>query len=472
MPDDDLLRNFDATISGMGLDELRDISGVLAPTAGGFTRPPARPELRRKPRRRRVVYRVRVSLDESAPSIWRMLELRSDLTLEEVHLAIQAAFGWANAHLFRFSIGGHPFDWTSQVFLCKSDLADGEFDDVGAPAAADVRLDEALRDPGDQLHYVYDYGDAWDVTLRLEEVLPAPAEGRLPLATLVTGERAAPPEDSGGGWALENMAELVADPDQFPADEIHEALRAPYFVLRELGVNPGLVSLIGRLYHAPVGRDLMDRLLQMFEEPIDISESATIDMFAAHRWFLDRAAGGGIPLTSSGYLTPDDVASASLVLPAMRDWIGKHNREYHARPLLDFRESLQSLGLLRKVKGTLVLTRAGAAARRDLSALWQHLAERLVRPDRLAIVTEANLVLLVCAATSPGRALPTDLIGDALDELGWRNSDGTHVGGYLVHDLATYETLVNITARADGVSPTSSWISPVAAALARDALLR
>src|SRR5690606_10958072 len=172
------------------------------------------------------------------------------------------------------------------------------------------------------------------------------------------------------------------------------------------------------------------------------------------------------------YLTPDDVESASLVLPAMRDWIGKPNREYHTRPLLDFREALQTMGLLRKYKGTLVLTRAGAAARHNLSALWQHLAERLVRPDRRDIITETNLLLLVYAATSPGEDLPVDLIGDALDELGWRNGDGTRVGGYLVYDLATYETLVNITAWPDGARASSSWISPVAAALARDALVR
>src|SRR5690554_1864016 len=98
MPNDDLLRNFDAAISGMGLDDLRDISGTLAHTAGGFTRPPARPELRRRARQRRVVYRVHLSLDDSAPSIWRRLDVRSDLTLEALHLAIQAAFGWTNSH--------------------------------------------------------------------------------------------------------------------------------------------------------------------------------------------------------------------------------------------------------------------------------------------------------------------------------------------------------------------------------------
>ena len=43
----------------------------------------------------------------------------------------------------------------------------------------------------------------------------------------------------------------------------------------------------------------------------------------------------------------------------MADWIGENNREANAVPLLDFRQSLQSMGLLRKYKGRLMLTKAG-----------------------------------------------------------------------------------------------------------------
>lgn len=36
-------------------------------------------------------------------------------------------------------------------------------------------------------------------------------------------------------------------------------------------------------------------------------------------WFLDHAAGGGLPLTAAGYLKPADVESASRVVPEMTD---------------------------------------------------------------------------------------------------------------------------------------------------------
>jgi hypothetical protein len=125
----------------------------------------------------------------------------------------------------------------------------------------------------------------------------------------------------------------------------------------------------------------------------------------AQHWFLGRAKGGGIELTSAGYLKPDDDGAASQVVPAMGDWIGKNNREIHAVPLLEFRESLQVMGLLRKYKGTLLLTRAGVAAQRDPAKLWAHIAERLI-PAKTGEFETVALLLLAYAATSPDASIP------------------------------------------------------------------
>ena len=83
-------------------------------------------------------------------------------------------------------------------------------------------------------------------------------------------------------------------------------------------------------------------------------------------------------MTTAGYLKPADVEEASKVVPVMNDWIGKHNREIQCYPLLRFREGVQSLGLLRKHRGTLLPTKAGVAAQRDPDRLWEHLAGRLI----------------------------------------------------------------------------------------------
>lgn len=102
--------------------------------------------------------------------------------------------------------------------------------------------------------------------------------------------------------------------------------------------------------------------------------------------------------------------------------------------------------------------------------LWRHLAERLVRPDRFEVLTEAKLLLLLFASTCGGDQLPVESIGEALAALGWVDQDGTPVGADLVHDLAALDTLVNI-APPPPSGHSHTWISPAAAALARAALL-
>ncbi len=353
-----MLRKFQAAISGMELADLRQLAGDLTMIGGRAALHGMRPELRRPPLDEVAIFRIRVDLDHAEPPIWRRLDLRSDLPLDVVHQVLQVAFDWTDSHLHRFSLGGHPFDRTSQLFLCPYDAEEGEGDDDGGIPAADVRLDETLQEQDDVLNYLYDYGDNWELTLRLEEVLPAAPDS--PSAVAVTGRCAAPPEDSGGGTDLASIAMVVDDPAHFDLDELNQALRVPYFVLREYGVDQRLVDLVNRLRYTRVGENLAQRMLTLVTGSTEPDYDEMVAALATHRWFLDRAKGGGIELTSAGYLKPDDVEAASQVVPAMGDWIGKNNREIHAVPLLAFRESLQAMGLLRKYTGTLLLNPCGS----------------------------------------------------------------------------------------------------------------
>lgn len=42
-------------------------------------------------------------LVDSVPEIWRLLEIRSSVALDQVHEVLQVAFGWEDAHLHRFT---------------------------------------------------------------------------------------------------------------------------------------------------------------------------------------------------------------------------------------------------------------------------------------------------------------------------------------------------------------------------------
>ncbi len=448
------------------MDDERERAGQPTLTRLDLQRPAQRPSLRRPRLTDAHVFTLRVDLDEARPPIWRRIEVRSDLRLDIVHQVLQAAFGWTDSHLHRFSLGGDPFSATSELFLCPFDVDEGE--DDGIPAE-EVRLDETVQDPGDVLHYVYDYGDSWELTLRLERVRAAGED--VPAALCVDGRRAAPPEDSGHLTDVEELAEVLDDPAAFDLDEINQALLNPYIVLREIGLPPRLIDLLGHLHGTPVGDDLVARLLGLTMPvsapvPDDLATALT-----AFRWFLDRAADDGIELTSAGYLKPGDVEAASRVVPAMRGWLGKNNRENLAVPLLDFRQTLQRLGLLRKHKGRLMLTRAGFAARRDSRALWDHVAAKLAAPTKDRFGHELSLLMLAYAASSRDGSIPVDSLAWALDRIGWKQRDGQQIQGFQVlhYEPGPLEILSNIT----GPRPPrgSRWIlTPAARTLARKAL--
>jgi hypothetical protein len=467
-PRAELLRRFQEVIDGAGLNELRELTSDLMLVGSGAAREserPRMPELRRPPLEELRLFRIRVDLKQSRPPIWRRLDVRPDLRLDALHQVLQATFGWYDYHLWRFCLGGEPFDRDNQLFLCPWDVEEGELEDEGVPAG-EVRLDECVQNPGDMLGYVYDYGDNWQLSVRLEGVLPATADA--PSAVCVDGRRAAPPEDCGSLRDAEELAKVLEDPARFEIDEVNQALRAPYFALREAGIDPRLVDLVNRLAYRPGGEDLTARALKLKDEPALPDSCELQESLKAFTWFLDRAADGDFQLTAAGYLKPVDVQAAAMIVPMMYDWIGKNNREIETTPVLIFRELLQQLGLLRKYKGTLRITKAGAAARTSDEALWNTLAAKLV-PDDTGFEGLASLLILAYAATSPDGEIPLDAIAIALGHLGWQTGSGQPIAAHDLYHVRTLQILQNVT------SVQSNWhdrrqISPAASALAHTAL--
>ena len=462
---DELLRQFQAAIADMQVTDLRQLVSDLSEVGGHGARSAARPDLRRPPLDDVRTFRLRIDLDGAEPPIWRRLDVRSDLTLDVVHQVIQAAFEWSDSHLHRFALGGHPFDRGAQFFLCPFDVEEAE--DDGLPAA-EVRLDETMQDPGDVLSYVYDYGDGWELTLRLEQVLPAP-DVATP-ASAVDGSRAAPPEDSGGATDAASLAQVVPDPAHFDVDELSEALRSPYLVLHGAGVHPRLVEIVHRLQPLPGGTVLARRAGVVATSKARPSPDEILAGLRPFLWYLGRARGGGIELTPAGYLKPADVEAAARVVPTMDDWIGKNNRESLARPLLQFRASLQSMGLLRKYQGRLLLTRAGASAQRAPERLWDRLAATLV-PSAAGFELDATLLLLLAVASSTAGDVDVRPVAEALGHLGWQHRDGSAVDDYEIYRLAAFTTLSNVAGAPASVRGRRK-LSPAAVALARSALHR
>jgi hypothetical protein len=144
------------------------------------------------------VLTLKVSLRGLRPPVWRRLEVPASITLERLHLVLQAAFGWSDAHL-------HSFEAPSSAGLGRrgSRILDG-------PVLHRTRLGSLVASPGDQLLYVYDFGDDWEHLIELEARGPADPTRRYPRCT--GGRRAAPPEDCGGVPGFAAVLDALADP--------------------------------------------------------------------------------------------------------------------------------------------------------------------------------------------------------------------------------------------------------------------
>lgn len=131
-----------------------------------------------------TIYRLKVSLRDLSPMIWRRLLVPADLTLYGLHRAIQIAFGWEDYHLHAFKLHGRRYGtmWTGE----RHHHADGS-----EVALADLGL--RLRQ---RILYEYDFGDLWEHDIRVEARLTRDAGKIYP--TCIAGARAGPPEDIGG----------------------------------------------------------------------------------------------------------------------------------------------------------------------------------------------------------------------------------------------------------------------------------
>lgn len=180
--------------------------------------------------------------------------------------------------------------------------------------------------------------------------------------------------------------------------------------------------------------------------------------------------GGGIRLTQSGYLPPAVVRQIAAVLPAMRDWIFDVEREVNAQPVLAFREHLTAVGLLRKAKGQLVVTATGARGLRDSSALWEHLAARLI-PTRRDFDGMAWALVMLHMASLPSRQADVSRIAETLTALGWKQQGGGAIAArdvqWIVNDV--WAALGNV-GEPVGSRAGSRIVSGAAVALIRDVL--
>lgn len=153
-----------------------------------------------------------MELVDTEPRIWRQLEVRGSLTLDQVHQVLQTAFGWEDLHLHRFTADDpfaplRPVD--GEIPETLQWLPRQECEEPDDRCEEDLSLCQLLALGDDKAFYEYDFGDSW--RHRLELVSQRPVSEGTPPARVLDGARRGPLEDSGGFPGYEEILEALAD---------------------------------------------------------------------------------------------------------------------------------------------------------------------------------------------------------------------------------------------------------------------
>jgi len=155
------------------------------------------------------IARLKVVLDNVKPTIMRRLEVPLTIKLNRLHTVLQSAMGWTDSHLWEFYFRDVRFG------IPDPDAGPGVHD------ARKVTLFDALEDcETKSFKYMYDFGDGWEHSIKLEAVEPAMLGIDYPFLINATG--ACPPEDCGGPWGYMEALEILADPKHPRHQEMKE----------------------------------------------------------------------------------------------------------------------------------------------------------------------------------------------------------------------------------------------------------
>ena len=155
------------------------------------------------------IARLKVVLDNVKPAIIRRLEVPLTIKLDRLHTVLQSAMGWTDTHLWEFYFRDVRFgipdpDWGSHAL------------DARKATLLDVIEDTGVK----SFKYMYDFGDGWEHSIKIERIEPSILGIDYPFLINATG--ACPPEDCGGPWGYTEALEILADPKHERHKEMKE----------------------------------------------------------------------------------------------------------------------------------------------------------------------------------------------------------------------------------------------------------
>ena len=160
--------------------------------------------------RRSRAFSLNVRLDLDGRDAVRSLHVPANITFEQLHKILQAAFKWKDYHLYSFGM----FKEWSENYYANPDVElimyEDEFDSSpDAKMVTGVKLSDYIPE-FNKILYSYDFGDDWHHYINVVGVLDDCNEE---LPVLVSGEGDSPPEDVGGPGGFADFLEILSNPE-------------------------------------------------------------------------------------------------------------------------------------------------------------------------------------------------------------------------------------------------------------------
>ncbi len=145
-------------------------------------------------------YILDITLDGTEPAVRRKVAIPSDSSFFDLHRVIQDCMGWMDIHIHEFVVG------KDRTLIGPAALKDVQDE-------REVALSDHIRK---KIHYTYDFGDFWEVTVSYA----GKSEDYL-IPKLLEFEEEAPVDDAGGLEGFKRIKGILAD----PSDPDHERVR-------------------------------------------------------------------------------------------------------------------------------------------------------------------------------------------------------------------------------------------------------
>jgi hypothetical protein len=162
------------------------------------------------------IYQLKITLKHIKPPIWRKVQVKSNITLNELHLILNAAMGWTCSHLHDFTIDDKNYAVPDPEFDIYKKIIDDK----------KIKLNKVLIFEKTKFTYTYDFGDDWEHEIILEKILPIEENVKYPIC--LKGKRNCPPEDCGSIPGYENLCKAMKDPTNPEHEEILEWVGGEY----------------------------------------------------------------------------------------------------------------------------------------------------------------------------------------------------------------------------------------------------